>query len=148
MLFANSPSAMKTLLQFFLSLAVPLSATGAGFVTIDGKLGGGWEVVIQMEPPPTIHVWQRTKSGDLVHPKTYEDQGCVMTAEVSERNRETRTLTCPSSGSSPVAGTRYVGKRFKGNCWKGAPEFVYTCVAGCGKGSKAPQVLHQDYWEC
>ena len=129
-------------------IVFPLSANAAGYTSMVGKLGGGLEVVVNMEPPATISVWRRTKSGDLVDSSEYRDQGCETTEDYADPKHEVRTLTCPSSGTSPVAGTKYIGRQFKGNCWKGAPEFLYTCVSGCGKGSRAPKTLRQNYWEC
>ena len=139
---------MRTLLSLAMLLAVPLSVSAAGYTSMDGKLGGGWEVVVSMEPPATIHVWRRTKSGDVIDSREYRDQGCEATQDRSDPKHEVRTLTCPSTGISPVAGTKYIGRRTKGNCWKGAPEFLYNCVSGCGKVSKAPKTLRQNYWEC
>jgi hypothetical protein len=139
---------MHAVLPLVMLLFLPLSASAAGYTSMHGTLGGGWEVVVNMEPPATISVWRRTKSGDLVDSREYREQGCETTEDYSVPKHEVRTLTCPSGGASPVAGTKYVGKRYKGNCWKGAPEFLYTCVSGCGKGSKAPKTLRQNYWEC
>lgn len=133
----------------FLRIAVlilPISTFAAGYTSIEGQLGGGREVIIDTEPPMTMYVWRRTKAGALVDTREYKNHGCELNYDYRDSEKEIRTLTC--DGSSPIPNTKYVGRRFKGSCWKGDPEFLYTCVAGCGQPFKLPKTMRQNHWEC
>lgn len=125
----------------------PAVAHCEGFVTIDGKLSGGREVIVDMETS-SVWLWHRSAKGEISRAREFKGQGCSVVHEDENPKRRQRILTCPSGGSTPLAGTHYVGKPTNGNCWKGAPEFVYTCTSGCGPRSPAPKRLTQAHWEC
>ena len=132
----------------FLAIAAfPVTSLAEGYTNLVGKLDRGWEVVADMEPPATVWVWKRKRDGAIVESREYREQGCELVYDTNPK-RERRVLTCPAPGITPLAGTKYVGKRVKGRCEDGSPEFRYVCVSGCGKRSRAPGVLTQNYWEC
>jgi len=137
---------MRTSLLLVIA-AFPVASLAEGYTNLVGKLDRGREIVVDMEPPAAVWVWKRTRDGAIVEPREYREQGCELVYDTNPK-RERRILTCSPSGITHLAGTKYVGKRVKGRCEDGGPEFRYVCVSGCGKRSHAPGILTQNYWEC
>ncbi len=73
---------------------------------------------------------------------------CVYSEKVNALGEETRTLSCDSTAKSPLAGTKYIGKRFNGSCEQGDPDFQFVCISGCNSNNRAPQKMKQGHWEC
>ncbi len=119
-----------------------------GYTSISGKLGKGWEVHVDTEPPITVWVWQRQKDGGIVNSHEYKTEACTLAYEYSKQEREVRVLKCSANGNTPLAGTKYVGHPFDGDCENGDPEFLFKCVSGCGSKSRAPKTMRQEHWEC
>ena len=122
-------------------------AFAEGFVDLVGKLPKRKEVVVVTEPPLTVLTFTRTPAGALIDTTEYKGEPCIYLS-VEPASYERRIFECTAAASSIFAGTRYIGTRVKAQCESGAPEFVYRCVLGCGKRSRAPRVLTQNYWEC
>lgn len=142
-------------MHILLVIAVLLfsAATHAeGWVTREGHNSLGqhivWDMQDELRKPTTEngnhhYVWATVYvnvKGRTI--KTYERQACETTLFPK------LSLACDQAGSSPLAGTRYVGKEVNGKCEKGEPFVRYRCVAGCENNPRAPKLLDQGYWEC
>ena len=66
----------------------------------------------------------------------------VFNKQPCEVNVNTKMLACDSSGTSPLAGTRYVGQLVKRK--NADPITRYRCVKGCENNSRAPTTMVQD----
>lgn len=88
-----------------------------------------------------IEIWQE-ETRDNRSIASFKSEPCVNTYGSKEQ------IACSASGKSSLAGTTYVGRPYNGSCERGDPAVVYTCVAGCSNGSKAPRILTKGYWEC
>lgn len=125
-------------IAFFIWLLTPLTCFADGYPEIYGETKSGLTVVIFEEgrPGTDIAVW---RGNDQL--AFYRDEPCTQT------NNSKIQLTCSAKGKSPMAGATYLGRSVKGtSCHE--PEYVYSCVAGCGKGSEAPRILRRGHWEC
>lgn len=122
---------------------LPALALADGFPGIFGKTKDGLHIAIgeHYETTVDIETWRDSKKGPISI-LNYKNEPCVLTYEPKNQ------IVCSSEGKSPLAGTKYIGRAAKGSCEGGSPEFIYTCITGCGKNSHAPRTLTKDYWEC
>jgi hypothetical protein len=80
-----------------------------------------------------LDVWANvyvTSNGKRV--AEFERQACTY-------HLRNETLTCEGGGRSPLAGTRYVGKKANKNSI-----IRYYCTEGCKANSRAPAVMTKD----
>ena len=145
----NRTAIFALLATSFLTGALPLSVNAAGQAAIEGRLPGGLIISVDVDTSPTspnVNVWRQSPKSPN-EGQTYEKEPCSF-SEVSSSGTYLPTLTCSKAARSPLAGTRYVGKQYKnGLCQRDEPQLIYTCVAGCEAGTKAPKRLTQGCWE-
>lgn len=119
--------------------------------SITGVASDGYTVSINCDGGPcTVEIWVENKDIKLSEQtwKGFYEEPCEYGGTVNEHGEETRTLSCDSKAKSPLAGTKYIGKRFKGSCERGDPDFKYVCISGCNNNNRAPQKMKQGHWEC
>lgn len=135
------PGAMKSCLRkisIFIALFLPMTCVADGYAEIYGHTKSGLTIVIFENGRDTsdIAIWRNKRQIAF-----YNDEPCSM-----DRSTSKAVLTCAANGKSPVAGATYLEKTIKGGCPK--PEFIYSCISGCRKGSAAPRRLERPHWEC
>ena len=132
---------MKTCMRkisIFAALLSPMTCIADGYSEIYGHTKSGLTIVIFEEGRDTsdIAIWDGKRQIAF-----YKDEPCTM-----DRGTSRVVLTCAANGRSPVAGAMYLEKPTKARCPK--PEFVYSCISGCRKGSETPHRLERLPWEC
>jgi len=133
---------MKKILTTFL-LAFSVSIYAVGPTTIHGVNDSGERIAVDEEwlPQPENPGGGMRLTGFYVV-SIKKNKKAVQEFGGQSCSFGNNTFSCTSEGESPLVGTTYLFVKDLPNC-RGS---LFVCKAGCG--SRAPQAMIQDYWEC
>jgi hypothetical protein len=141
------PRASASLASVMGVLLFATSATAHENPMLEGSTSEDWKIYVRVsEHPIVVEVARREPGTQKFSSQHFLASECTFEQENDKGRAALRTLTCAPSGSSPLAGTRYIGRSFGGTCERGDPDFVYRCVRNCSKS--VPVKMIQGHYEC
>jgi hypothetical protein len=130
---------IKTYIAVISLVLLPRIVLADGFPGIEGENSKGVHISIYEEHETTVDMDVSYEINGKRIVLSYHDEPCDASSD---------HIDCKATGKSPLAGTRYVGRKANGSCENGDPQIIYTCVSGCDKSPEPPRILTLGYWEC
>lgn len=144
-------SSFAHIFSFYFLLSISTICLAAGMPSIIGATNDGYTIAADFEYPPySIEIWRESKNRKLrsASAQRFDNEPCQFKENIDKKGHETRIFSCAKEAKSPLAGTKYHGRKTSETCEQGAPEFVYSCVSGCDINKRAPREMTQSHWEC
>jgi hypothetical protein len=147
---------MKQLLLIYILALFPSFALSADLGDMVGKLKNGDAILLRNVCPHDDLVCQKIPNHFVLYLVTKINQKTVQKHIVTTsckfafkkdkyQNDINDKFSCIKDKKSPLSGSVYKVKEYNGDCEKGDPSEVLTCMKNC---KTAPKRIEIEHWEC